>query len=148
MALINQRSLLSFALLLSFCTVAMHSQSVTASLSMGVSPQAIAVNAVNDRVYVVGTGTNSSVMVINAATNAVAATVTDPNAQGSVAIAVNALTNKVYVANFQSDNVTVISGISYSSTVTDPNANGPTAVAVNPVTNKIYVVTTTVIMSR
>ncbi len=135
----TRRSLLSFALLLIFGSAAIRSQSVTASLNIGVSPQAIAVNTVNDRVYVVGADTGSSVTVINAATNAVVSTVTDPNAQGSVAIAVNALTNKLYVANFQSNNVTVINGISYGTTVTDPNAKGPTASAVNPVTNKIYV---------
>ena len=69
-----ERSVLSLALLLSFATAAMHSQSVTASLNLGVSPQAIALNAANDRVYVVGSGTSSNVTVINAASNAVVAT--------------------------------------------------------------------------
>ena len=60
---------------------------------------------------------------------------TDPHA-----VAVNPVTNKIYVVNFSSGNVTVIDGASNTpTTVTDPNAINPVAVAVNPVTNKIYV---------
>ena len=53
----------------------------------------------------------------------------------------NPVTNEIYVANYTSNNVTVINGVTNTvvATVTDPNANGPTAVAVNPVTNQIYV---------
>src|SRR5271166_5124790 len=117
-----QRSLLSFVLMVTFSAARMHSQSVTASLDIGTSPQAIAADTLTDRIYVVGNGTSSNVTVINAATDATLATVTDSNALGSVAIAVNPVTNKVYVANYQSNNVTVIAGISYSTTVSDPHA--------------------------
>src|SRR5260370_13795952 len=54
-------------------------------------------------------------------------------------IAVNPVTNKIYVANQNSNNVTVIDGAT-NSTTTVPVGGGPTAVAVNPVSNKIYVV--------
>ena len=48
------------------------------------------------------------------------------------------MTNKIYVANYGSANVTVIDGAT-NSTTTVAAGTGPSAVAVNPVTNKIYV---------
>ena len=57
---------------------------------------------------------------------------------GPTAIAVNSVTNKIYVANFTSGNVTVIDG-SNNSTTTVAVGTSPLAVAVNSVTNKIYV---------
>ena len=55
------------------------------------------------------------------------------------AVAVNPVTNKIYVAN-GGNSVTVIDGATNATTtVTDPNASSPYAVAVNPVTNQIYV---------
>ncbi|MGH9571487.1 MAG: YncE family protein, partial [Candidatus Angelobacter sp.] len=54
------------------------------------------------------------------------------------AVAVNPATNKIYIANRGSNNVTVIDGISNSvSTVTV--GSSPVAVAINPATNQIYV---------
>jgi YVTN family beta-propeller protein len=77
--------------------------------------------------------------VIDGATNS-ATTVTDPSAIQPQAVAVNPVTNKIYVGNSVSNNVTVIDGATNSTTtVTDPNASFPIAVAVNSVTNKIYV---------
>src|SRR5579859_7748274 len=54
------------------------------------------------------------------------------------AVAVNPVTNKIYIANATSNNVTVIDGA--TNTIT-PVATGtsPKAIAVNPFTNKIYV---------
>ena len=53
-------------------------------------------------------------------------------------MAVNPVTNKIYVANYGSDNVTVIDGAT-NATTTVTAWTTPSAVAVNPVTNKIYV---------
>ena len=53
-------------------------------------------------------------------------------------MAVNPVTNKIYVANYSSNNITVIDGAT-NATTTVSSGNGPVAVAVNPVTNKIYV---------
>ena len=111
-------------------------------------PRAVAVNSATNMVYVANLWTGN-VTVIDGATNSTV-TVTDPNASGiqSVAVAVNALTNKIYVANnnvlglsnTMAGNVTVIDGATNSTTtVTDPSAISPVAVAVNPVTNKTYV---------
>jgi YVTN family beta-propeller protein len=54
------------------------------------------------------------------------------------AVAVNPVTNKIYVANFSDNNITVIDGAT-NSTATVPVGATPQALAVNPVTNKIYV---------
>ena len=55
-------------------------------------------------------------------------------------MAVNPVTNKIYVANHGSNNVTVIDGATQRHHHGHrPGAANPNAVAVNPVTNKIYV---------
>ncbi|MDQ6420513.1 X2-like carbohydrate binding domain-containing protein [Paenibacillus sp. LHD-117] len=54
------------------------------------------------------------------------------------AVAVNPVTNKIYVANMNSNNVTVIDGAS-NITTTVATGTKPQAITVNPVTNKIYV---------
>ena len=58
---------------------------------------------------------------------------------GPYAVAVNPVTNKIYVANYSSNTVTVIDGATNSTTATVGVGVSPLAVAVNPVTNKIYV---------
>src|SRR4051812_11033836 len=69
-----------------------------------------------------------------------AQTVTGGVAAGSlpISIAVNPMTNKIYVANENSNNVTVIDGAT-NATTTVGAGKAPVALAVNPVTNKIYV---------
>ena len=69
-----------------------------------------------------------------------AQTVTATIATGSVTkgVAVNPVTNKIYVANTNNGTVTVIDGAT-NNTSTVPVGSNPYAVAVNPVTNKIYV---------
>src|SRR2546426_6193475 len=67
-------------------------------------------------------------------------TVTTTVAVGTepIGTAVNPVTNKIYVANFQSGNVTVIDGATNSTSTVTAGIN-PLAVAMNPVTNKVYV---------
>jgi YVTN family beta-propeller protein len=50
-------------------------------------------------------------------------------------------TNKIYIANKDSNDVSVIDGATNSvvATITDPNAQAPVAVGINPATNTIYV---------
>ena len=114
-------------------------QTVTATVSAGSKPVAVAANPVTSRIYVVNNGdsvTPGSVTVINAADNSVAATV----AVGinPVAIAVNVATNKIYVANNGGSSVTVIHGADNSTAVVGVGTS-PQAIAVNPVTGRIYV---------
>jgi len=54
------------------------------------------------------------------------------------AVAVNLVTNKIYVTNYESHTVTVIDGAT-NTTTTVTAGEGPGAVAVNPVSNRIYV---------
>jgi YVTN family beta-propeller protein len=113
------------------------SQNVTASIGVGNSPAAVAVNPVTGTLYVVNSASDS-VSVINVATNTVTATVS--TGTSPVALAVNPVSNMIYVVNNGSNNITVINGATNAaSTVTDPNAIGPTAVALNPLTNVVYV---------
>src|SRR5260370_39049951 len=57
------------------------------------------------------------------------------------AAVVNPITNRIYVANHNSNNYTVISGATNNTTtITDPGAGFPVLIAANPVTNKIYAV--------
>ena len=73
--------------------------------------------------------------MIDGATNA---TITVATGANPIAVAVNPVTNKVYVANNGSANVTVIDGAT-NATTTVAAGTDPYAVAVNPVTNKVYV---------
>ena len=78
---------------------------------------------------------SDSVTVIDGATNL---TTSVSVGKSPYAIAVNPVTNKIYVANNRSNNVTVIDGATNSTTTVSAGAS-PQTVAVNPVTNKIYV---------
>src|SRR6266446_265996 len=57
-----------------------------------------------------------------------------------MAVAVNPLTNKIYVANNGDGSMTVIDGATHAA-ATVPLGSGakPIALAVNPVTNRVYV---------
>jgi len=125
---------------------------VTDPNANGLNSASIAVNSVTNKIYVANNGilipfsTNpGNVTVIDGATNSTT-TVTDPNAFTPVAVAVNPVTNKIYVANegdypgSNHGNVTVIDGTTNSvTTLTDSNALAPVGVAVNQTANKIYV---------
>lgn len=58
---------------------------------------------------------------------------------GPVAVAVNPVANRVYVANGGSNNVTVIDASTGNSTATVPTGASPAALATDPVNHKIYV---------
>jgi YVTN family beta-propeller protein/predicted outer membrane repeat protein len=108
---------------------------VTATVTVGDSPQAVAVNPVTGQVYVANAG-DTTMSVIDGATNTVTATVTV--GESPQAVAVNAVTGQVYVANINSNNVSVID-VATNTVTTVPVGSGPTAVAVNAVTGQVYV---------
>jgi DNA-binding beta-propeller fold protein YncE len=119
------------------------------SVTAGIRPAAVAVNEVTNKIYIAnvgcagpfGCGNPGSITVLDGATNSTA-TIIDPNANGPTAVAVNPVTDKIYVGNFWSGNVTEIDGATNSiTTITDSNASDliTYAVALNPVTNKVYV---------
>lgn len=65
--------------------------------------------------------------------------VTIPVGTNPVAVAVNSVTNRIYVANANSNNVTVIDGDTNATTTVDVGTY-PVAIAVNAITNRVYVV--------
>src|ERR1035441_2847018 len=111
-------------------------QTVTATVSAGLAPIAIAVNPVTNTIYVANLDSNT-VTVINGATNTATATVS--TGTFPYAVAVDPVTNTIYVANLDSNTVTVINGATNPATATVSTGTFPYAVAVDPVTNTIYV---------
>ena len=83
----------------------------------------------------------SLLLALTAATGAYAQSVTASVAAGTspIAVAINPVTNKIYVANEGSSDVTVIDGATNTVVATVMAGTTPFAVAINPVTNKIYV---------
>ena len=61
------------------------------------------------------------------------------NGQDPVAVTVNPTTNRVYVINNKSDNVSVIDGNTNQITNTITVGDSPSKVGINPITNRIYV---------
>src|SRR2546422_894162 len=87
-------------------SLAVHAQTVTATVGAGTSPRSVALNPVTNKIYVANVISNT-VTVINGADNT---TTTVSVGNGPQSIAVNPVTNKIYVANGVSANVTVIDG--------------------------------------
>lgn len=118
------------------CAPQAEAQAVAGTLTVGTSPDAVAVNPMTNVVYVANRGSNS-VMAINGITSAVTATV----AVGSnpYAVAVNPVTNMVYTANRSAASVSVINGSTNAVTATVTVGNSPSAVVVNELTNQVYV---------
>jgi YVTN family beta-propeller protein len=88
--------------------------SVTSTIPVGTSPSGVAVDEQTNFIYVANagdsqTGDPGSITVIDGKTNA-ATTLMDSKAKNPVAVAANPVTNKIYVANSSSKNVTVIDG--------------------------------------
>ena len=106
---------------------------IIATIPVGTSPIAVAVNPATNRIYVLNGVNPATVSVIDGATNSVIATV--PVAANADGIAVNPVTNKTYVAANQF--LTVIDGVTNSSTNVDLGLTIGD-LAVNSVTNKIY----------
>jgi DNA-binding beta-propeller fold protein YncE len=88
-------------------------------------PHAVTVDSVRDLIYVANEGcfvddpcrNPGSVTIINGATNS-ATTVIDPNAHNPTAVAVDPMTDQIYVANAGSGNLTIIDGSGTATTHT------------------------------
>jgi YVTN family beta-propeller protein len=101
-------------------------------------PTDIAVNSNTNFIYVGRTvHFGGQITVIDGSTN----TASTIGGLGShpVSLAVNALTNRIYVANQLSNNVSVIDGTTNSVITTIGGFSSPVGVGVNPQTNLIYV---------
>ena len=63
----------------------------------------------------------------------------EPDGSRPVSLAVNSSTGRIYVANAESDNVSVIDGASSTVIATIPVGSTPRGVAVDPSANRVYV---------
>jgi YVTN family beta-propeller protein len=79
-----------------------------------------------------------SIAISSLAAHAQTVTTTVKAGTTPYSVAVNPVTNKIYVANSNGNNVTVIDGADNSTTTVNAGID-PSSVAVNPVTNKVYV---------
>ena len=102
----------------------------------GANTLIVGVNSVTNRVY---TSIPGSVGVIDGAINA--ATVVPTGNFPSNAVAVNPVTNKIYIPDSDDQTVTVLDITTNAPTAESPITvgNTPAFIAVNPVTNKVYV---------
>ena len=117
-------------------------------ISVDLNPEAIIVNPVTNKIYVAtanGTlfstfNSNGDVVVIDGTTDTVKTTF--QVGKNPFAIALNPVTNKIYLVNDGNGSnatVSVIDGSSDTVTGSIGVGNSPNGLAVNPVTNKIYV---------
>jgi YVTN family beta-propeller protein len=110
----------------------------------GTFPYTLAVNSVTDKIYVANfnligsAGTESSVTVIDGATNSTTTLPAAGNGANTLIVALNPVTNKIYTSI--PGTVSVIDGAINAPVSTSPVPTGssPNTVVVNPVTNKIY----------
>jgi len=119
---------------------------ITGKIATNGGPGDVAVNPNTNKIYVADEGfystrpqfyPNHIVFVINGSTNNLISTITVGT--GPYGIAVNPNTNKIYVANLDSNTVSVIDGLTDAVTNTITVGTKPTSIGVNPNTNKIYV---------
>jgi YVTN family beta-propeller protein len=97
---------------------------------------AVALNPVTHKVYTAAVNAGSNVLsVVDGAANA-SNTLTAQTQPWS--IAVNPATNKIYVANYGANNVSVIDGTANTITATVTTGTNPDALAVDPSQNLIY----------
>ena len=109
---------------------------VIRTIEVGNSPVSVAVNDVDDTVYVtnIGAGTLS---VIDGTTGAVASTLSVGQAPRGVAV--NQTDDTLYVTNRDDDNVSVIDGRDTNNSTLIPVGSNPSGVSVNDVDDTVYV---------
>jgi YVTN family beta-propeller protein len=106
----------------------------------------VGVNPTTNRIYVANVDSND-VSVIDGATNTEIDTDGNPAngitripvGSNVLGVAANPATNRIYVANPLSNNISVIDGATNAVTATATVGSYPYAVTVNPTTNRIYV---------
>ncbi|MDD2898239.1 MAG: Ig-like domain-containing protein [Desulfuromonadaceae bacterium] len=116
------------------------SNSVVATVDVGIGPQGVAINANANRVYMANSGSNT-VSVVDTSINAVVATI-DIGSR-PMGIDVNPSTNRAYVVNSYSNTLSVIDTINNRVVTTINVGLGPQAIALNRSTNLAYVTNST-----
>jgi len=149
-------AVLLFAAMLSSAPPA-NAQSVTTAFNLntqfpGYEIDAIAVNTETNKIYIAtqnisGAANSGRIFVLDGSTDQVLTSFSDTSSDADqpFAIAINPVTNTIYVANTgggaSGGSVTVINGATDSivTTMSDGNSIAPQALVVNPLTNIIYV---------
>jgi YVTN family beta-propeller protein len=108
---------------------------VTATIPVGATPNAIDQNPYTNRVYVANEDSNS-VSVISGRTDTVIATI--PVGADPFTLAVNPLSNKIYVGSLGTGTVSVISG-KKNVVIATIKVQAPVALAVDPLTGLVWV---------
>ncbi len=107
---------------------------LTAEITVGVNPVAIAANPSNEQIYVVNRGDHTVSIIKNGVvTQTVTVGITPTH------VAVNPVTNYAYVSNSGDNTVTVINGDTHA-TSTIPVGDEPGDIAINPKSGDVYVI--------
>lgn len=106
------------------------------AITTGFLPYGVATDTINSTVYVTYPY-NGEVVVFNATSLAVVATISDPNAPTGVAF--DPANDLVYVADEYSNDLLVINGTNEQVLTTIPVGTTPDAIAVDPVNGRLFV---------
>ncbi|MCE9551643.1 MAG: YncE family protein [Betaproteobacteria bacterium] len=110
---------------------------IVSTIATGIYPDTMVVNPATNKIYV-SNNIDSTIRVIDGATNSSSTATAMSDIQGIRLMAVNSVTNKIYLTSLSNDTVLVIDGATNTiSTVATGLYIG--AMAVNSATNKIYV---------
>ncbi|MGH9171821.1 MAG: fibronectin type III domain-containing protein [Acidimicrobiales bacterium] len=121
---------------LTLLTTGVASAQTPATIPVGAAPEAIAVDASRDIVYVANQSSND-VSVIDGTTDTVVATI--PVGTSPLGVGVDEPSDTVYVSNQQSGTVSVINGHTDTVTATITAGPEPSSVGVDPTTDTVYV---------
>src|SRR6266702_4100121 len=139
---IRQERLARSTVALAALAPAVHAQTVVATIPVNYKPLGVGVNILTNEIYVASTlNSEGNVAVINGTTNAVIARIDTGVGTSAFKVAVNSVTNRIYVTNSAGSSVAVIDG-RYNTVMTSIGvcgAGNPNHVAVNWWTNIVYV---------
>jgi len=142
----TQRAYITGRLVDTVSVIDMRSNTIVASIHVGVFPNSIAVNIATHRAYVANKGSSNlsptdprgnSISVIDTRSNTVIATVHVGSMPSSVAV--DPVTHQAYVTNFFSKNVSEIDTRSNTVVATIRVGTQPYGVGINSITHRVYV---------
>jgi YVTN family beta-propeller protein len=110
---------------------------VVATIPVGSFPEVVDVNSITNMVYVASGG---RVSVIDGNSNTVVATINSGSLTSAYGLAVNSITNKIFVSNISGDTVAVVDGVTNTVTTTILVGSEPCGVRVDSTANLVYVV--------
>jgi YVTN family beta-propeller protein len=131
-----------FSLLTSICALILvlaiptHARHIV-KISVDAFPSAPAVNIKTNKIYVANVGFPGTVDVIDGTTNTLLTSV--PGGNGSSSMAINQLSNRIYVANTYDNSVSVIDGATDTVVAAVRVGSGPSSITANPRNNHLYV---------